>query len=85
MAEQDLDWDEVKSSNISKVTWVVDEDEESDIGDGWMYIVFNSGWMYVYFDVPAHVYDAFMDAPSKGKYHHQNIKWKYDYQRLAKV
>ena len=83
MPEEKLYWDKVKSSNIARTTLVPEEDPDADGGN--MYIVFQSGWMYVYFEVPPTVYDDFMDAPSKGKYHHQNIKWKYDYTRLGQV
>jgi len=81
--EEKLYWDKIKSSNIARATWVHEEDPEAAGGN--MYVVFHSGWMYVYFEVPSEVYDAFMDAPSKGKFHHQHIKWKYDYTRLGKV
>ena len=83
MPEETLDWDNVNSSNIARTTWVPDEDPES--GGGNMYVVFNSGWMYVYFEVPPQVYDAFFDAPSQGKFHHQHIKWKYSYSRIGQV
>lgn len=82
MAEE-LYWDEVKSSNIAATTWVPEEDSEAAGGN--MYIVFESGWMYVYFEVPPELYDSFIDAPSKGKFHHQHIKWKYSYTRLGEV
>lgn len=82
MAEK-LYWDKVQSSNIARTTWVPEPNPEADGGN--MYVVFQSGWMYVYFEVPPELYDDFMDAPSKGKFHHQHIKWKYDYTRLGQV
>ena len=84
MAEEKLYWDNVRgSSNVDRATWVPEENPEADGGN--MYIVFNTGWMYVYYEVPPTLYDQFMDAPSKGKFFHQNIKGKYDYDRLGKV
>lgn len=42
-------------------------------------IVFHSGGVYQYFDVPESEYRGLMQAGSKGKYFHANIKDNYRY------
>lgn len=49
---------------------------------GSLYITFHSGHTYRYDDVPQHVYDGLMSAPSHGKYFHAYIKNVYHYTRL---
>jgi len=61
----------VESSNIASIGW---ENME-------LYITFNFGATYVYYDVPEEVFEEMLDAPSKGKYFHANIKGKYDYDK----
>ncbi len=51
---------------------------------GTLHIIFNppdsaGPRHYAYADVPCSVYEALLAAPSKGKYHHAAIKWKYAY------
>jgi len=77
-----LKWEKINSTNIKRTSWIPEEDPEADGGN--MYVDFHSGWMYVYFEVPSEVYDAFKKAPSRGKFHAQHIKWKYDYSVLNK-
>ena len=94
MAGNEIPWEKVKSTNIARVYWTPDK-RGIDSTIGRMYVVFHTGWLYLYFDVPGEVYDAFMDAPdgpnsnpnvlTKGKFHHQHIKWKFDYAKLKKV
>ena len=84
MAKVKLYWDKIKgSSNISKTTWVYEPDPQAD--GGHMYVVFNSGWMYVFYEIPSELYDNFIDSPSKGKFFHEHIRDKYDYDRLGEV
>lgn len=45
-------------------------------------IEFNTGWMYHYSSVPNNIYDGLMNASSKGIYHKENIKYKYDFKRI---
>ncbi|MBN1362978.1 MAG: KTSC domain-containing protein [Sedimentisphaerales bacterium] len=54
-----------------------------DLDSGTLEVEFASGAIYVYFNVPAHVYDGLMRAPSKGMYLNQNIKNRYSYQQVA--
>lgn len=44
-------------------------------------IEFKSSGLYQYYGVPEEVFIELMAAGSKGKYHHQNIKGKYAYDR----
>lgn len=46
-----------------------------------LYIQFKRS-MYAYYDVPVDVYVGLISAPSKGSYHHINIKWRYRYKKL---
>ena len=47
-----------------------------------MTITFTSGSTYVYSNVPNEVYTDFVNADSKGRYFHNNIKESYTYTRL---
>jgi hypothetical protein len=46
-------------------------------------VEFLSGGIYQYFQVPQSTYEEFINAPSKGKYLHQNIKNRYPYSRVG--
>lgn len=48
-----------------------------------LFIRFRNGSLYVYANVPQHVYDGLMSAPSYGKYHAAYIKNAYPYRRLS--
>lgn len=62
----------VESSNVLAVGY----------DNGTLEVHFHSGGKYQYFDVPASVYENFLNADSKGKFLHYNIKNKYRYRRL---
>lgn len=64
----------VTSSNINSVGY--------DSSSMTLEIEFNSGGVYQYFNVPAHIYQGLMSAPSHGKYFHQFIKDIYRYRKL---
>lgn len=38
--------------------------------------------VYHYYNFPAKDYEAFLAAPSQGKYFYANIKYKFDWQRI---
>lgn len=63
----------VNSSNIARIGY----NEEDHI----LFIEFNKGPTYQYFDVPQHVYQALLEAPSKGDYFIDHIKHTYRYSR----
>ena len=42
-------------------------------------VTYQSGHCYVYFNVPFEIYHQLLNAPSKGKYMHENIFGVYDY------
>lgn len=46
-----------------------------------LYVDYKSG-SYVYKDVPKKVYEGLVNAESKGKYMHANVKGKYEYLRI---
>lgn len=64
----------VSSSNVESVGY----DAETQT----LEIAFLSGGIYQYFDVPQHVYDALMSAPSAGNFLHEQIKGVYRYARV---
>lgn len=64
----------VTSSNLVAVGY----DESSKD----LVIRFNSG-TYVYYGVPTYVYTELLNAPSKGSYHHLNIKNKYPFKKIG--
>lgn len=59
---------EVDSSSIDTVGY----DEETQI----LEIEFRVG-VYQYEDVPEYIYHDFMNADSKGRFFHENIKYEY--------
>jgi hypothetical protein len=60
----------VESSNLSEVGWHEDN----------LYITFKSGKTYKYANVQFQTYMELVTAESCGKYFHQNIRSKYDYE-----
>lgn len=65
----------VSSSNVRSVGY----DESSAT----LEVEFLSGAIYRYFNVPRATYDAFMAAPSKGKFLNWQIKPMYAYSRVG--
>lgn len=57
----------VRSSAIARIEW----------SNGTLSIWFHESGRYDYFNVPKHVYDAFLAAPSKGEYFNAYIKDRY--------
>ncbi len=66
----------VNSSTIAEI------DREVIKGELFLKITFTSGAEYLYQGVPANVYEAFLMAPSKGKFFHENIAGRYNYTRV---
>lgn len=64
----------VKSSHIVSAAFNPD--------DQVMYLKFSDNSIYRYSDVPQSTFDAFMDAPSHGKFAHEHIYSDYEYERL---
>lgn len=69
-----MDRTPVSSSNISAIGY----DSDSEI----LEVEFTNGAVYSYSGVPLGEYDGFMNADSKGKYLHANIKGRYPYVKL---
>ena len=64
----------VSSSDIASIGY----DEDSQI----LEIEFNNGSVYQYSSVPTGEHDGIMNAGSKGKYFHANIKNRYSFVKL---
>ena len=64
----------VASSNIAAVGFYAE--------DLILEVEFLDGSVYHYFDVPEAVYEYFIAAPSKGKYHWRNIVGRYRYEEI---
>ena len=47
-----------------------------------LYVNFHNGREYVYADVPVNVYEAMVNADSKGKFLNANIIGRYNYVRI---
>lgn len=64
----------VTSSNIESIG--------RDEATGVMRVQFSNGGLYEYAGVPVSTWNEFMGAESKGKYFAQNIKGKFDSNKL---
>lgn len=64
----------VSSSNISAIGY----DADSQV----LEIEFTNGAVYSYSGVPPNEYEGFINADSKGKYLHANIKNRYSFMKL---
>lgn len=65
----------VESTTLSTVGY--DEDLER------LQLEFCSRALYLYFEVPAAVYEALLDATSKGRYFNEAIRGRYPYRLLG--
>ncbi|WP_079176522.1 KTSC domain-containing protein [Streptomyces sp. MUSC 14] len=64
----------VVSSNVASIGY--------DLEGSILEVGFHSGTVYQYYGVTQSVYAAFMNAPSKGRYHAHFIKDRYSYRRV---
>lgn len=64
----------VNSSNLASVGY--------DSASRTLEIEFLNGGSYQYFDVPAHVHQGLLQAPSHGSYFHAHIRDVYQYTKL---
>jgi hypothetical protein len=69
-----MEWRELSSSAIARVAY----DEESRT----LSVEFRNGRVYEYFDLPRHVYEELLKAPSAGRFVTYNIKDVYRYKRV---
>lgn len=78
----DLVWIPVQSSNVEAIAY--------DYKNRFLYVKFlpsgtgdfSMGSTYYYESVEPYIYDQFLMAPSKGKFHWQYIRDRYDYGRI---
>ena len=68
MEIQKMDREKVRSSNLKSVGY--------NPSNSILEVEFHSGRIYHYLKVPFEIYDALMNAPSKGRYLNRNIKKK---------
>jgi hypothetical protein len=64
----------IESSTIASVSY--------DRTQGLLQLEFCSRTIYHYFSVPAEVYEALLEAPSKGGYFNRAIRGHFPYRRL---
>lgn len=64
----------VASTSIKSVGY----DDEADA----LEIEFHSGGVYQYFDVPERVYTELLEADSRGRYFHEEIRGQYAFRQL---
>lgn len=64
----------VKSSNVHSIGYE----------NGTLYVRFLTGVLYEYYDVPADVYDEFLNASSKGRFVHYRLKGRYKYRLVER-
>jgi hypothetical protein len=65
---------QVNSSNIQSIGY----DSQSAI----LEVEFTSGDIYQYFDIPAYLYQQFLQASSHGQFLNDNIRYNYRYQKI---
>jgi len=63
----------VSSSNLKSVGY----------GNGILEVEFHNGGIYQYYSVPSSVYNALMNASSKGSYLATKVKGHYEYKRIG--
>lgn len=54
-----------------------------DARGGRLTVVFRNGYRYVFFGVPAAVFEAFLAAPSKGRFFNWRVRGRYQSARAA--
>ena len=54
---------------------------EYDAGSRILHVLFADGRWWRYFDVPAQVHAALIAAESQGRYFHEQIRHRFDYER----
>lgn len=73
-ADHGVDYVPVSSSNVAMIGWRRETED--------LFVRFSSGARYVYHGVNEDTYTKFLEAPSKGKYLHTQIKGRYSYERI---
>lgn len=70
-----LSWTPMRSSNIRHFSYAP--------ATRVLTVVFNQGRTYEYYEVPRELFEGWKQAASAGRYHHQWIVGRYQYQRVA--
>ena len=74
----------VESSNISQIGF--EEDKVITLNQrpiNILRVVFNNGLIYDYYNVEKDIFERFLDSNSKGKYLHEFIINKYQYEKIG--
>jgi hypothetical protein len=66
MGTQNMNREPVRSSDLRSVGY--------DLSNSILEVEFHGGRIYHYFKVPLEIYDALMNAPSKGTFLDRNVK-----------
>ena len=70
-----VDWVTVASSNVAAIGY------SPDFARLW--VRFHNGSVYAFLDEPESVYQGYLSAPSKGRYHHYHVKDQFGYLRVS--
>ncbi len=73
--QSEMQWTVVSSSNVAAVGF--------NPGTNILGVTFHNGSTYMYHDVDESIYDAFITAPSPGKFMYQAIRDHYRYERVS--
>ncbi len=74
----------VESSNISQIGF--EENKVITLNQrpiNILRVIFNNGLIYDYYNVEKDVFERFLDSNSKGKYLHEFITNKYQYEKIG--
>ena len=61
-----VDWVSVASTNVAAIAYSIDFQR--------LWVRFHNGSVYAFLAVPESVYQGYLSAPSKGRYHHYHVK-----------
>ena len=71
----DMEKSNVSSSNVRSIGF--------DNGTDTLEVEFQNGSIYQYYNFPEHLYERFLQAPSKGRFLYSYIRNAYPYSRVA--
>jgi hypothetical protein len=76
-----LDWEDVESSNVTRVAFVVGTEKDA----GTLYVVFRHSFVYAYYGVPRETFKGLTDAESVGSYFNDAVRPSHDCSRVRIV
>jgi len=72
----------VNSTNIKQIGYEEDIYITMNRKTSKLRVVFQNDRVYDYYQVPIHLFNAFKEAKSKGKFFHENINNQFKYERV---